>query len=277
MIDFFLILIILFSLFVLIKIFVRKFPILSKIDLEKVSKEKNVKFEVLERRIREKIKESKIKKWLNKNLNEIAFKIKNKISNLEEKYRKKYLKIIKDLPKELEENVRKIISEGEELMKKNDLEGAKEKFKEAILLDSRNVDAFYKLAEIYLIQRKFFRAIKILKHTLKINKQTILWWKIFRKNEKIKAEIINQLAFNLFNLGTIYQQIGKNKEAIKYFKKALKYKPNDPKIIDFLIENLIILKEKKEAEKYLAKLKEINPENQKIPEFEEKIKTISLI
>lgn len=273
-IDIFLILVISASLFVLIKILVSKFPILSNIKIEHISKEKEkkVKFKILEKRFLTNLRQSRLKNLFVEFFKKCCQKIGEKTRSLEENYLKKYNEMVKEKPQEVEKRINQVFKEGEKKLEENNFQEAEKKFIEVISFDPRNLAAFKNLLKIYLTQKKYPLAKKIAKHILKLNEQAIKWWRKFRrKEEKIPEKLINELVLSLIDLGNIYQAINDYEQATKYFEKALKHNPNNPRILDFLIENSIILKKKEEGKIYLSKLKEINPDNQKIAEWEEKI------
>lgn len=275
LIDIFLIIIIFVSLLILIRILISKFPILAKINIEEISKEKEkkLKLKILEKKVIEKIKKIGFNGLFAQSLLGRGIKkIKDRILRLEEKYHQKYSEIIKETPRELERRIKNLFRVGEKFLEKKDLESAEKKFTEIISFDPRNLGAFKNLLKIYLLKNNFSQAKEIAKYILQLNKQAIKWCSKFGR--EVSKEIIDEFVLSLTNLGLIYQEIEQRERATNCFKKALEYSPNNPRLLDFLIENSIILKKKEEAEKYLAKLKEVNPENQKIIDWEERIKDI---
>ena len=74
------------------------------------------------------------------------------------------------------------------------------------------------------------------------------------------------------SLGEIAELEGDVKKAFEYFSKAKDLNPNNPKYLDFYIEAAIAKEDYYEAEQGLARLQQVNPENQKIPLFAERIK-----
>lgn len=274
LIDIFLIIIAFISLIVIIKIFISKFPILAKIDVEKITKEKEKKLKVriLEKKFIEAIKKVFRNLFSPSFFNEEIKIIKDWLFYLEEKYSQRYKELLKENPKEVDKNIENLLKEGERFLENGDLELAKKKFSEVISLDPRNINAFKNLLKIYLLKKNFFQAKEIAKYILQLNKQAIEWCLKFKRD--IPKEILEELVLSLTNLGIIYQEIGERERAINCFKKALEYSPNNPRLLDFLIENSIILKKKKEAKNYLIKIKEVNPENQKIIDWEAKIREI---
>ena len=200
---------------------------------------------------------------------------KNKFNNFEIKYKEKFNQLIKESPVEIEGRIEKLLNEGNQFLNENNLNNAEQKFTEVISFDPRNLVALKSLFKIYLTQSKLPEAKKMGEYILQINKQSLKWWLKFNKAKANAPEnLISELFLSLINLGDIYFKLGKKDEAIKYYKMALAYHPSNPRILDFLIENSIILEKKDEAASYLMRIKESNPENQKITEWEEKIKNM---
>ncbi|MCX7778700.1 MAG: hypothetical protein N2259_00410 [Patescibacteria group bacterium] len=274
MIDIFLILIASFSFLFCLKIIFSKLLIPVNIEEQKNLKERQRKLKIfiLERKIKEKLRKMTFKEFFQKKIENLS----KKLIALESKYLKeKSEKILKKRPLALEAEVKSLIEQGEKLLATNNYLEAEKKFLEAASLSPVDVRIFKNLAEIYFIQNKFSLAEKNLKHLLDLTWQSIKWWQRFqRKKEGIPKDLVVELINRLIDLGNFYQKTENEKKSLFYFKKALEFEPNNPKILDFLIENSIILKKKEEAKKYLTKLKEVNPENQKISEWEEKIKNL---
>lgn len=275
-IDIFLIFIAFISFLILVGIIISKFPLLTRIEIKKTPKEeqKKLKFFILERKITEKFKKINLRNSFRDQIE----KIKERIFELENKYRQeKYEKILKKKPLELEQKIESLIQEGEKFLENKDYLKAEKVFLQASSLNPVNIKIFRNLAEIYFIQNKFSQAEKKLKYVLNLAWYSIKWWKKFNKNnENVPKDLIVELVNSLIDLGNFYRKTEKEERAFYYFKKALEFEPNNPKILDFLIEISIILNKIGEAKKYLIKLKEINPENQKIAIWEEKIKNLTL-
>lgn len=281
LIDIILIFIILLSLFFLFRLLINKLPLVATLDVSQIPQEqqKKVKKEILERKFQKLLKNFKIKNSFlslkNTLVNKIS-EIREKILATEKKYLEKEKKLFKNKPLKLQKKIEKLTNKANDFLSNKDYFSAEKKFIEIISLDPRNELAFKSLAEIYLAQKKFEEAKEILKYLIKLTRQSIKWWFQFRSNkdDNLPPDLANQLSTNLINLGSLYQIKGNNEKAQKCFENALELQPNNPKILDLSIEISIILKKKDKSLEYLEKIKEINPENQKIKEWEEKIKKL---
>ncbi|MEK9130049.1 MAG: hypothetical protein AAB526_01455 [Patescibacteria group bacterium] len=256
----FLIFIILISLGIIWRIISPKFSRLSLIDIENLPREQQVKTkkEIIENRLEKKIKKIYEKvlcflrflKPLGKKIGEFFLKFKEKFLVLEQKYILKYKQLIKKKPELIQDKIKNLFIQGRELIKKKNFKEAELKFIEIISFNSKNIEAYEGLVEVYFNQSDYEHAKEILYFIQKLSPE----------DETI-----------FIQLGMINKILCEHEKAINNFKKALTLAPNNPKNLDLLIEEYIIVKNKFLAQKVLKKLKEVNPKNQKIEEFKERI------
>lgn len=148
------------------------------------------------------------------------------------------------------EQIRKLVEDGEVALKEGDYAIAEKKFIEVISLDHTNVDAYHGLGEVYLDQGNEEFALKSIDHALKLDPEN--------------AELFN-------DMGSIYEKQGVVKKARQYVDRAVKKEPNNPKYLDHLIAVSIACKDRYAAHTAWKKLKEVNPENTKLQEYEKQI------
>ena len=67
---------------------------------------------------------------------------------------------------------------------------------------------------------------------------------------------------------------GDQSGAGEYGTRAIALESSNPKYLDFLIGLAILEGRKKEGRQYLEKLREVNPENGKIEEFEKRLEEL---
>ncbi len=116
--------------------------------------------------------------------------------------------------------------------------------------DPKNRDAYEMLGRMYLAQGQYAEAQEALEFLLKLAPRD---------------------ASVLAALGEVFDQQHNAKTAFTYYAKAKEVSPNNPKYLDFFITAAIETGELHEAQRALDHLQEVNPENQKIAVFEEKI------
>lgn len=275
--------IILFCLAMIIVFYIRKIPYVATIDIQQLPKEQQaeVKKNLIEKRVEEKIKNlnSKIKDKLRPIFNfflKYYQTARNKIKKTEEEYKQKHLFLIKKQPLIAQQKIQDLLSEGEKLIKEDDLAGAEKKFIEIISLDPNNLEAYHNLGQLYLKQKNFFNAKETFEHVLKLIIKSQHWWEGFKRKEKIVSspKINSQISSVYLDLGEVCSAMEDNEKALQNYKKAVEIEPNNPKNLDFLIEMAIIVKNKKIAEKGLQDLKKVNPDNEKIKDFEVHLKEL---
>lgn len=257
--------IILLSLAGIIIILIRKFPLVSQVNLKVIPREKQIKKRI-----------SLIEERLKRKIGEPALGL---ISSLEPPFKKfqdqlkRYYALILERQKiyqqrkekeEVQENsqlkeekIATLLAEGEVLVEKRALEEAEKKYIEAVKLDPQDIEAYRGLGRVYLAGRDFRHAEATFEHILKLT--------------KIKGM---EEASDYLEMGVILEEVKKPEKALKNFKKASLLEPNNPKYLDLLLESSIMLKKKNLAFEIFRKLKEVNPENQKLEEFEKRIREL---
>ncbi len=243
----------------IIFIIVRKFPMLAAINVGSIKsvQEAAKKERIVALRLERKIIGvgkflSKLFLPVGKFLKNFFKKIYNKVSGWEKSYATKKEKKV-EAPDELEQKIKTLFFGVEELVREGKFEDAEKKCIEIIALDHKNILAYKKLGAVYLEQKNYDNARETFKHILKLNPDDVE---------------------TIIDLGSLQKLRGENEEALASFRRAAEIEPTSPKNLDFLIEMSIIVKNKDLAEETLKKLKEVNPENQKLAEFGEKIKVI---
>ena len=76
------------------------------------------------------------------------------------------------------------------------------------------------------------------------------------------------------DLATLFSGMGNNSAAMAIVKHTLAREPNNPKVLDFFIELSIVDKQPIEAQTALDILRQVNPDNKKIPELAKAIEKL---
>lgn len=143
-----------------------------------------------------------------------------------------------------------LLREAEDLRRQGKLEDAEKKYIAVISLDPKNVDAYEYLGNLYLEMKNFEDAREAFDYILKLRK------------EDASVETA---------LGEVALAEEKPKEALPHFRRAIDRRPGNPKYLDFFIETAILAGAKKDALRGLRLMREANPENQKIGEWERRV------
>lgn len=257
---------ILFCLFTIVFIIIKKFPELSAINVESIAQEKETKVKnrmILERLTRNYLATKKFILTFLKPVGEVIQEMANdfyqRIIELERKNVNpkplSQIDIHQQVKDKLEE-VNKLLSEGE-------LNKAEDICVSIIKLDSKNLDVYKLLTDIYLQQKEYKKARETCRYFLK---------SLTKGKRKIDSgDSKHNLANCYADLGWIYQLEKRDTYALNNFEKAVDLEPNNPRFLDLLLKISIILKNKKIALRAFSSLKEADPENQKLADLKMEI------
>ena len=151
-------------------------------------------------------------------------------------------------------DIENLLDEARTLADGGKITEAEKKFLEVVKLDPKNVEAYRGLGDLYYSKKQYNEAREIYKFLIKLNSVSV-----------------NRKSDYFFNLALIYKAENELGEALNYGLKAIDLVPNSPRYLDFIIDLSIIEGDKVGARRHLVKLKEVNPENQKIAVWEEQL------
>jgi tetratricopeptide (TPR) repeat protein len=245
-------------------IIIRKFPQLAILDVENMPSEKEEK--IKERIIRNRL-ERDFTKWNIWVANFLKLASRrfgffsnwlNKLRGLKEKHReaKKLSKI------SLEEKIKLFLNQAQELAKKEDLESlteAETKLIEIVSLDQKYLPAFTLLGEVYARLKKYGEAKQTFIYALRLLET--------QNNPTAEAEINYQLSLANENLDNL-------DEARDNIIESLKIEPNNPRYLNTLLDLAIMQKDRTLAQETLDRLSEVNPDNQKLGEWQEVVNSL---
>lgn len=245
---------------VILFIIIKKFPALAILDVDNIPGQKETQF-------KDKIMKARLERDLAK-WGKVFLKIKkiiDRFSFLKVLYLR--LKTLADHYKkakplswaERQERIKVLLEESETAEKEENLEAAEEKLIEVIRLDNQNLKAFRQLGDIYFLGKKYHEAKQTLEHALKLA--------ITLKAKEDESEIN-------FALAEISQDLDNLDAALNYIREALEIEANNPRYLDLLLELSIIKKDKKSAQEALEKFEAVNPENNKLNDWRERIEKI---
>ncbi len=245
-----------------IYVIIRKFSELSAINIETLSIAKSeqeriekIKNEMIIQRIKE--LRSRVGKLLFNILKPFGKKIIEFFGNLIKKFKeteRKYKKAAENLSKEeTVVKIKSLISEAGNFVKNASYDLAEKYYLEALSLDFKNIDVYEGLAWLYVGKKQYKEAREALEFILKLNPN-------------------HPSAY--YGLAEVSKREDKINEAVEFAKKAVELEPSNPKYLDFLIEMCIMAGRADLAKSALEQLKLVNPENQKIGEFEARIREL---
>lgn len=176
---------------------------------------------------------------------------------------------VKDLPVKLSG----LLEQAENCMKAENFNEAEKIYIDIISFDAKNIGAYRGLAEIYLRKKEYKEALETRQFILKILQRK----KKTAGEKKEAAQNVAEIAEANFDVGVVCLMMENPAKANENFQKALGLEPNNPKYLDQMIQIGIMLKDKNFAEDMLARLLVINPENQKLKEYQSRIEQIESI
>lgn len=258
------IVLILISLIIMFRLAIRKFPQLAILDVDNMPQEKEgqKKKEIIQKRLERDINEmstgmqrffeywsgrfSFFSRWLEK-LKEM------KVRHQEQKQMAQV---------SLTEKIEMLLRQARELLKKEDNDSwleAEKKLIAVVELDQKNLPVFMELGDLYLRLKKYAEARQTFMYALRLLE--------INSDPRTEAEVnylLSQANQNLSNLD----------EALANVIESLRIEPNNPRFLDFMLELCLARKDKAMAEETFKRLAEVNPDNQKLVEFQSRIAEI---
>ncbi len=176
-----------------------------------------------------------------------------KLYKLEQHYQK-----LRQAPHEVgaidADTARRMITQAEELVREEEYIPAEKLYIELISRNPKMAEAYEGLGNLYLENRQYAQARETFGFTLKLSPED--------------ASVYMSLA----DLSRAEGDVKKSFEAVK---KAVELRPHNPKYLDTYIETAFELGERAEAKKGIDGMKEANPDNQKIPDWEARLEEVS--
>lgn len=277
--------------------YVLKFPLAARVDTDNLpaAKQQQTKKNILDQRLRRFFKNG-TKSWriYSQKLFKVATSLlTNFYHNLLDKERELKAKRLQARrativgQSSLDERLRNLIKEAENLFKQDNWLEAEKKYLEMISLDPKSVEAFAGLGDIYLEQRKYQEARETFEYLLRLTHSEAYFYDKLGQVAKAQGrlqeaeaqfmksvELNNQNASYLFDLAEVYRLEGEHDKTAKYIGQALDLEPNNPRYLDALLEISIIRKDKATAGEVLLRFAKVNPDNQKLPELRQKVEEL---
>ena len=232
----------------------RKFPQLRVIDVDSIRKER-------ERKVKEQLILSKFQRTGGAKLQKVAkassgavYSISRhgrravqKLYRLEQYYQKLKHSSNEGMHSYSNETIRTRLEEADALIKQEEYIPAEKIFIDIISHNPKSVDGYEGLGNMYLTSGQLDQARETFMFALRLSP--------------------DDASVNV-SLGEIELRQGEPKHALPYFRKAVERRSKNPRYLDYLIDVALQVGSLKDARKGIQTLKEVNPENKKIEEFE---------
>ncbi|OGL88444.1 hypothetical protein A3I42_04170 [Candidatus Uhrbacteria bacterium RIFCSPLOWO2_02_FULL_49_11] len=235
----------------LVLLVVRKFPVLSLLNVHDVKEEaeRRVKRTILEQRMHRKLSHTiraslqKIRPfllWARQKLGSVKEWARALEARYQQTLEEERQRAVPQMPQSAEE----LIDEGKKQWERGDGAGAEKTILQAIALNPRSVPAYKALARLYASRREYDHVRELDEFILKLDPH--------------QADVYA-------DLGAALIARGESALALDALEKAVMIEEENPKYLDQLLELAILRKKKSLAKETLVKLQEVNPENEKIP------------
>jgi hypothetical protein len=232
---------------------IKKIPKLRMIDIDSMPEERGRK--VKERIILQRFERLKSKKiggaqkvitGAGKEVSRRGRRVVQKLYRLEQYYQK-LKKQTGEQSGLNQENIKKLLAEAQDLEKQGEYIPAEKKYIEIISHHPKCVEAYEGLGNMYLLDKKIEQA-----------RETLLF----------AAMLDEKDASVQMRLAELEQEDGNREKALVYASRAVEIREKNPKYLDLYIQISLKSKSSKDARKGIKLLKEVNPENKKIEQFE---------
>lgn len=253
------------SLFCIIIILIRTFPKLALIDVSTLKEERETK-------AKERLIQQRMERYLQIVISKILPCLRRFSNWIQQKFRLLYKKII-SLEKKYQRRtdgegvedgifghgsreVEQGLNAAEEALQKGDFHAAEEGYIEVISADSKCLAAYKGLMKVYRELKDYEKAEETGKYIVK-----------HEEDEKERAEV-------LFQLSDIEKKRDEKESALQYLQQAVAIEGSNPRYLDALLDVSILMENNEVALKTFEKLHAVNPENQKLSEYKEKLEQL---
>lgn len=293
--------IIIAALAVILFLVIRKFPHLANLDIQNLDEEKiyRKKKEIINKRIekssnvlREKIIKSLAPVGMLWRKFQLQFRIyMGKIERLlhhEQVLKTKQKKSVAG-SEESGQKITSLIQEGEQQLKAGNYDKAEEVFISAIKIDPKSAVAYRGLGDTYLAKNSIEEAMQTYKFLIRMEPDDdsvlVKLAEIAegRGNLEEAIEYYQQAVLvndsfspRFYHLAELLVKVGQPQVAVESILQAVELEPQNPKYLDLLIEIAIICGNKELALKGYGELRLVNPDNQKLPSFKDRIYRIGV-
>ncbi|MEK7164878.1 MAG: tetratricopeptide repeat protein [Patescibacteria group bacterium] len=167
------------------------------------------------------------------------------------------------------------------------IDDAEKAYLSALKLNAAELPAYEGLGKIYVKRQEWEAARETFEYIVKNWPQhdeafalLALVEEVTGHLEKAKDLYLHALSINNtaidyhLNLSELYLSLDDKEKAISSLQKAQDMEPNNPKVLDQLLQASILVGNKSLAQEALEKIKKVNPDHGKLDELEEKIKAL---
>lgn len=256
----------------------RKFPVVASIKTETLARHRmeRLKKGLMESRLKRKLRLEKLPRFFrggDDGTPPLMSRIHQTLKELEQKYRTRIREIEPSDSSSSEKKKSTLVAEAVALAEQEAYKEAEEKFIEAISIDVKYVEAYEGLAELYQETKDWEHAEETLKYLIKMHEhgdETPVTADLNAAPVSLNREVAEYQT----ELGEVYRAQSRMAEALDSLQEAAKLEPNNPRILDLLIDTALEVGNTEIAAANIKRLKETNPENEKVKEFQQRLKQV---
>ncbi len=281
---------------ILIWFLVRAWPQLTLLDAHKITKvkESSKKDEILRRRVAQaqatkEIKQTIFTAWLIDWWKRIQTQFRTQVDRLErlmldERRGTKFVPLTDQEIGARNHQVKVLLRNAENAFADGAYETAEKIYIEVISLDEHNAVAYAGLGNVYFAEEHFTEARETYRYALRLDKNNETAWlhlaDIAEREGHLekaveyyqKALLLNDSISSRFvKMYELLIQLNQPDTALAAIEQALALEPQNPKYLDNFITTSIIVGNKNQAEDGYQRLRMVNPENQKLSAFRDRI------
>lgn len=293
-------LLIILALAAILVIVVRKFPSLSLLDVENMPERKveQKRDEMIRRKVEVKHEEKKRisakralatiekLKGVQKNFRLYVGKVERKlVRQAHEKQEKK------DTPEVKEERVfivSDMVRKGDVALAQSDYEQAENAYIGAIRLDIKNTDAYHGLVNVYIAHGQLPEAKETCKYLLQLTPRDerahVQMAQIYEEENDMDSAITSYrkavqlnpgISQRFAKLAELFKEKEEHADALEAISRALALEGDNPRYLDSAVEIAILGHDSDIALELLEKLRHVNPDNQKLDAFKQRIEQMT--
>lgn len=169
------------------------------------------------------------------------------------------------------ERIPVLIAEAEDLVQAGDEVAAEKKYIEVLNIDAKNVGAFRGLGRLYVASKRYEQAVETYAFLAKMARKENGCLHDRGVACDAPASAHADIAKLEIELGMAAQALGDVHRSREVFAKAASLEPSNPRYLDLLLDACILEGEKEKAQEVFSRLQAVNPDNNKLTAFEERI------
>jgi tetratricopeptide (TPR) repeat protein len=185
-------------------------------------------------------------------------------------------------PLERQKSAQAAVAEAERLLKEDKGVEAEKKFIEALSLDRNCRSAYRGLGDFYMEAKNYVQAKETYAYLARLGVRECCGpgsdgrrgRNVGRRGHGAPAAGQSQIAKDHVNLAAACRALGDVACFRRAMEIAVAHEPANPRHLDLLLEACIMDGDREIAAKVLGVLKEVNPDNQKLPQMEEKVRAM---